>query len=144
VAWSYFQSLPSEANTAFVAAYRDRYGSDRVTDDPIEAGYFGVHMWAQAVESIGTVETASVRARVRGLEFSTPGGPVLVDPKNLHTWKTCRIGRFLEDGQIETVWQSERPIAPRPYPESRKRSEWELFLNGLRERWGGGWAAAAQ
>ena len=143
-AWTYFQSIPSDANAAFVAAYRDRYGSDRVTDDPIEAAYFGVHLWAQTVESIGTVETASVRARVRGLQFSAPGGPVLVDPQNLHTWKTCRIGRFLANGQLEIVWESERPIAPRPYPVSRKKTDWELFLNDLRERWGGGWSAAAQ
>jgi len=143
-AWTYFQSIPSDANTAFVAAYRNRYGSDRVTDDPIEAAYFGVHLWAQTVESIGTVETASVRARVRGLQFSAPGGLVLVDPQNLHTWKNCRIGRFLENGQLEIVWQSERPIAPRPYPASRKKTDWELFLNDLRERWGGGWSAAAQ
>jgi len=143
-AWSYFQSIPSDANAAFVTGYRDRYGSDRVTDDPIEAGYFGVHLWAQTVESIGTVETASVRARVRGLEFSAPGGPVLVDPQNLHSWKTCRIGRFLENGQLEIVWESERPIAPRPYPASRKRTDWELFLNDLREQWGGGWSSAAK
>ena len=143
-AWSYFQSIPSDANAAFVAAYRDRYGSDRVTDDPIEAGYFGVRLWAQTVESIGTVETASVRARVRGLEFSAPGGPILVDPQNLHTWKTCRIGRFLENGQVEIVWVSERPIAPRPYPASRKKSDWERLLNELRDRWGGGWSAAVQ
>jgi urea transport system substrate-binding protein len=143
-AWTYFQSIPSEANATFVAAYRDRYGSDRVTDDPIEAGYFSVHLWAHTVESIGTVETASVRARVRGLEFSAPGGLVLIDPQNLHAWKTCRIGRFLANGQFEIVWQSERPIAPRPYPVSRKKTDWELFLNDLRERWGGGWSAAAQ
>jgi urea transport system substrate-binding protein len=143
-AWTYFQSIPSDANAAFVAAYRHRYGSDRVTDDPIEAGYFGVHLWAQTVESIGTVETASARARVRGLEFSAPGGRVLVDPQNLHTWKTCRIGRFLANGQLEIVWQSERPIAPRPYPASRKKTDWELFMNDLREQWGGGWSAAAQ
>ena len=143
-AWTYFQSVPSDANTKFVAAYRDRYGSDRVTDDPIEAGYFGVHLWANTVESIGTVETASVRARVRGLEFSAPGGPVMIDPQNLHTWKTCRIGRFLENGQLDIVWESERPIAPRPYPASRKKTDWERFMNDLRKRWDGGWSAASQ
>jgi urea transport system substrate-binding protein len=143
-AWSYFQAVPSDANAAFITAYRNRYGSDRVTDDPIEAGYFGVHLWAEAVESIGTVESASVRARVRGLEFLAPGGRVLVDPQNLHTWKPCRVGRFLENGQFEIVWESQSAIAPRPYPASRKMTDWELFLNDLRERWGGGWSAAMQ
>ena len=143
-AWSYFQTVPSDTNAAFIAAYRNRYGSDRVTDDPIEAGYFGVHLWAQAVESIGTVECASVRARVRGLEFLAPGGRVLIDPQNLHTWKPCRVGRFLENGQLEIVWESQSAIAPRPYPPSRKKTDWELFLKDLRERWGGGWSAAVQ
>lgn len=140
-AWSYFQSVPGDENTAFIAAYRDRYGSDRVTDDPIEAGYFGVHLWAKAVESIGTVESASVRARMRGLQYSAPGGPVQVDAKNLHVWKYCRIGRFQENGQFEIVWQSPFPIAPMPFPQTRKNTDWEIFLNDLRLEWGGSWAA---
>lgn len=140
-AWNYFQSIDTEANAAFVAAYRDRYGAARVTDDPIEAGYFGVSLWARAVEATGTVETASVRARVRGLELMAPGGAISVDPQNLHTWKTCRIGRFLANGQVEIVWQSHTPIRPKPYPDSRKQPEWELLLNQLSDSWGGGWSA---
>lgn len=90
------------------------------------------------------VETASVRARVRGLESSTPGGSVMIDPQNLHAWKPCRIGRFLVTGQFDIVWESGKPIPPRPYPATRKKSDWGLFLNDLREQWGGGWSAAMQ
>jgi len=35
--WSYFQSIDTPANRAFVQNFQRRYGSDRVTSDPIEA-----------------------------------------------------------------------------------------------------------
>ena len=50
VAWNYYQTTPGAANEKFVEAYKEKYGDDRVTDDPIEAGYIGVYLWAKAVE----------------------------------------------------------------------------------------------
>ena len=44
VAWNYYQTTPGAKNEAFVKAYKAKYGADRVTDDPIEAGYVGVHL----------------------------------------------------------------------------------------------------
>jgi urea transport system substrate-binding protein len=40
--WNYFESIDSESNKNFVRSYKETFGQDRVTDDPIEAGYFGV------------------------------------------------------------------------------------------------------
>lgn len=47
-AWNYFQTTNTPENTKFVEAYKAKYGNDRVTGDPIEAGYFGVYLWAEA------------------------------------------------------------------------------------------------
>jgi urea transport system substrate-binding protein len=60
-AWSYFQSVEGPDNDSFVRRFKEKYGVDRVTDDPIEAGYFGVHLWAQAVRDAGTPAPAEVR-----------------------------------------------------------------------------------
>ena len=70
-AWNYFQSMDSPKNAGFVERYKAAYGADRVTDDPIEAGYFGVYLWAEAVQKAGTADTAggahgAARRRVRG------------------------------------------------------------------------------
>src|SRR5690606_99312 len=43
-AWNYYQTVDNEVNAAFVEAFQSRYGEDRVTSDPMEAGYFGVYL----------------------------------------------------------------------------------------------------
>ena len=50
--------------------------ADRVTDDPIEAGYFGVYLWAQAVEDAETAEVAAVRSKLGRQSFAAPEGIV--------------------------------------------------------------------
>src|ERR1700744_351569 len=71
-AWNYFMSMPGAANEAFIKAYQAKYGADKVTDDPIEAAYFGVHLWAEAVKKAGTYQTDSVREAVRGMGYDAP------------------------------------------------------------------------
>jgi urea transport system substrate-binding protein len=113
--WNYFQSVDTPANRRFVRRFRDRYGSDRVTDDPIEAAYFQVHLFAQAVKAAESTNVDAIRQAALGLVFAAPGGLVRIDPRNQHTWKVSRIGRIQADGQFKIVWSSEDPLPPRPY-----------------------------
>jgi urea transport system substrate-binding protein len=55
-AWNYYQSVENPQNAKFVNAFKAYAkkanlpgGDKRVTDDPMEAAYFGVYMWKQAV-----------------------------------------------------------------------------------------------
>ena len=48
-AWNYFQSVDSDENKAFVARFKQRFGKERVLDDPMEASYIGVKVWVDAV-----------------------------------------------------------------------------------------------
>ena len=114
-AWNYFQTTDTPANKKFVDAYRAKFGQNRVTDDPIEAGYFGVYLWSQAATKAGSVEVDKVREAAKNLEFSAPGGPVKVDETNQHVWKTVRIGKVRADGQFDEVWNSGGPVKPDPY-----------------------------
>ena len=114
-AWNYFQTTDTPANKKFVEAYKKKFGNDRVTDDPIEAGYFGVYLWSKAVEKAGSVEVDKVREAAKNLEFDAPGGNVKIDEKNQHVWKTVRIGKVRADGQFDEVWNSGKPVQPDPY-----------------------------
>ena len=138
--WNYFQSVETEENARFLKAFRKRYGRARVTADPMEAAYFGVHLWAQAVTDAGTPEVNEVRRRLSGQSFDAPEGLIHVDGDNNHTWKRVRVGRIREDGQFDIVWDSGRAIRPIPYPAYRSRAEWERFLRDLYDGWGGKWA----
>ncbi len=115
-AWNYFMSMATPANQAFVAKYKAKYGNDRVTDDPIEAGYFGVYLWAEAVRKAGTTDVNKVREAVRGVEFNAPEGTVKVDPTNNHTWKIVQIGKITKNGQFDIVWSSGQTVQPDPFP----------------------------
>lgn len=115
---SYFQSLDTAANREWIAGFRDEFGSDRVTDDPMESGWCLVHLWKAAVEKAGTFETEAVRAAMReGLTFAGPGGLVRLDPKTQHCTKYFRLGRIRADRQFDIVHQSGAPIDPEPYPQ---------------------------
>jgi len=48
--WSYFQSVNTPESIQFVEKFKKKYGQHRVVSDPMEAAYFGVHLWAQAVK----------------------------------------------------------------------------------------------
>jgi urea transport system substrate-binding protein len=141
--WNYFQSVDEPANARFVAAFRARYGAARVLSDPMEAAYFGVKLWAQAVRRAGTEQVGAVREAVTQRVVAAPGGPVYVDPSNRHVWKTVRVGRVRGDGQFDIVWQSAKPIRPQPYPPSRAPADWDQAVEQLYRGWGGRWANPA-
>jgi urea transport system substrate-binding protein len=138
-AWNYFQNINRPANRKFVEEFKKKYGPDRVTTDPIEAGYFGVYLWYQAVKSAGTVDIQAVKETIKGQQFAAPGGMVTVDTENQHTWKTVRIGKVRADGQFDVVWDSEAPVRPDPFPGYRKKTEWKLFLHNLYVGWDKSW-----
>ena len=114
-AWNYFMSLDTPENKSFVAAFKAKYGQNRVTDDPIEAAYYGVYVWKAAVEKAKSFDVDKVREQVYGLEFDAPGGKKQMDPKNQHTYKPVYIGEILKNGQFKIVWKSNGLVKPDSY-----------------------------
>jgi urea transport system substrate-binding protein len=114
-AWNYYETTNTPTNPAFVAAYKARYGANSVVDDPMEAGYTAVHLWAMAVDKAGTTDVAAVKAASANLTWQAPEGQVTIDPVSQHLYKTARIGVIQPDGLINEVWNSGGPIKPDPY-----------------------------
>jgi urea transport system substrate-binding protein len=115
VAWNYYQTTNTPENAVFVKAYQAKYGADKVVDDPMEAGYVGVKLWAQAVAKAGTTNVDAVKAALAGSTYAAPEGLVTVDGTNHHLFKTARIGTIQASGQIVEVANSGGPIPPDPY-----------------------------
>ncbi|WP_128661158.1 urea ABC transporter substrate-binding protein [Paenibacillus sp. 598K] len=125
-AWNYYQTTDTPENKAFVDNYKAAYGADRVTADPIEAGYDAVYLWAAAVEKAGTTDVDAVKEAAKGLEWDAPGGKVTIDGDNQHIYKTVRIGEVQADGQFKELWNSGEPVKPDPYLETY---EWAASLS---------------
>jgi len=123
--WSYFQSLPGEANLRFVTAFQQRYGADRVTSDPVEAAYVGVRLWAQAVREAGTDAPEQVNRTMLHQSMAAPSGIAAIDRGTRHLWKHVRIGKARSDAQFDLVWSSENILRPSPFPDYRSRFEWQ-------------------
>ena len=112
-AWNYFQSIDTPRNNAFVQKFKKfcakeglPKGMARVTDDPIEAAYFGVYVWKAAVEKAGSFDVDKVRQAVYGLKFEAPGGDKSMHPNNQHTLKPVLIGEIKKDGQFKILFET--------------------------------------
>ncbi len=112
--WSYFQSLDTPANRAFVRRFQQRYGGDRVTSDSIEAAYTQVYLWQAAVTAAQTTDTDAVRQAAYHQRWDAPSGPVYCEP-NHHLQKACHVGQAQADGQFRIVYSSPGPIRPQPW-----------------------------
>lgn len=115
VAWNYYETTETDRNTKFVSDYKSEYGSDRVTGDPIEAGYIAVYMWAAACEKAGSFEVEDVRMAAKGLSFTAPEGTVTIDGSNQHLYKQVRIGKINDKGLIDEIWATPGAVKPDPY-----------------------------
>ncbi len=80
-AWNYFMSVKNPENTKFKAQWASWVqsqnlpgGSKRVTNDPMEATFVGIHMWKQAVEKAKSTDVDKVRVAMIGQKVAAPSG----------------------------------------------------------------------
>ncbi|MBI3093765.1 MAG: urea ABC transporter substrate-binding protein [Rhodocyclales bacterium] len=123
--WSYFGSLPGEANRRFVAAFQARYGTDRVTSGPIEAAYVSIKLWAQAVRDAGSEKPGLVNLLVQQQSIAAPSGLFAVDRSTRHMWRPVRIGKERADRGFDLVWDSGVALRPMPFPDYRSHVAWQ-------------------
>ena len=135
-AWNYFMSIKNPTNDAFIkqwSAYAKAkkiagHDTKPLTNDPMEATYIGIHMWAQAVEKAKSTDTDKVIAAMAGQTVKAPGGFVsTMDPKNHHLHKPVFIGEVKADGQVKVVWKTPGPVKAQPWspyiPENKGKKD---------------------
>lgn len=136
-AWNYFMSIDTPENKVFIKKWKDYVkkhnlpgGDARVTNDPMEATYIGVQMWAQAVKQAGTTEIDAVRQAIGYQKVKGPSGfEITMDAKNHHLWKPVFIGEVQANGQFEIVWKTPGPVRAQAWspfiPDSAKKvADW--------------------
>jgi urea transport system substrate-binding protein len=117
---SYFQSVVSAENDAFVKMWADfNEQRDKTTSDPMEATLIGFRMWVQAVTQAGTTDVNAVRQAMYGQRVKAPSGFEVVMNTNHHLSKPAMIGKLGPDATFEVVWRSINPI---------KASVWSRYI----------------
>jgi urea transport system substrate-binding protein len=122
-AWNYFESIKNPVNAEWIKkwkAYAVKMklpnAATAVTNDPMEATYIGINMWAQAVKAAGTTDVEKVIAKVGGQTFKAPDGfTIEMDKTNHHLHKPVFIGEVKADGQFNVVWKTPAPIRAQPW-----------------------------
>jgi len=129
-AWNYFMSIKNPTNDEFIKKWSEYAKAKNIaghkdkplTNDPMEATYIGINMWAQAVKKAGTTDVNKVIAAMGGQTFKAPGGFMsTMDPKNHHLHKPVFIGEVKADGQFKVVWKTPGPVKAQP---------WSPFIEG--------------
>ena len=123
-AWNYFMSIKNPTNADFIkkwsayakakniAGHKDK----PLTNDPMEATYIGINMWAQAVAKAKSTDTDKVIAAMAGQTFKAPGGfTSTMDKENHHLHKPVFIGEVKADGQFNVVWKTPGPVVADPW-----------------------------
>ncbi|HBN22953.1 MAG TPA: urea ABC transporter substrate-binding protein [Holosporales bacterium] len=136
--WSYFQSINSHTNADFIVKFQRRFPGKVVITDPMEAAYFGVHLWAKAAQKAGTANPQVVLQFIEQ-NFPAPEGVVYLDSQNHHTWKFARIGKIRFDGQFAIIWDSNHQVKPEPYLPIKSKKQWDAFVQKLYLGWGKKW-----
>ena len=120
-AWNYFMSIDTPENKAFVEKWKAYVkkanlpgGDKRVTNDPMEATYIGIQMWAQAVKQAGSTDIDAVR---QAIGYQT--GPLslgLRHPDGRQEPPPAQAGLHRRDQGRRTVPDrlEDRRSAPRP------------------------------
>jgi urea transport system substrate-binding protein len=136
-AWNYFMSIDTPENKAFIAKWRQYVkasslpgGDKRVTNDPMEATYIGIQMWAHAAEQAHSIDVDAVRQAIGQQKVRAPSGfDIQMDGANHHLHKPVFIGEVRADGQFKVVWKTPGPIRAQAWspfiPESSKKvADW--------------------
>mmetsp|Transcript_28656 Transcript_28656/g.66458 ORF Transcript_28656/g.66458 Transcript_28656/m.66458 type:complete len:1743 (+) Transcript_28656:82-5310(+) len=123
-AWNFFMVLkdaqacpgsfdPTQA-IGFVNRYRAMYGNESLVNDPMEAAYIAVLLWAEAVELAGTFDIEIVRKTVIGMAVGAPEGEVTMT-ENHHITKFVRLGEVTPSGEFSIFYESTRAVFPEPW-----------------------------
>jgi urea transport system substrate-binding protein len=136
-AWNYFMSIDTPENKAFIAKWKAYVkaknlpgGDARVTNDPMEATYTGMKLWAAAANQAGTTNVDAVRQAIANQSMKAPAGFVeSLSGKNHHLTKPVYIGEVQANGQFKIVWKTKGPIEAQAWspfiPDSaKKKADW--------------------
>jgi len=114
VAYPYFEELDNSTNAAFTAAWQSEYGDNYpyITDLAVYV-WEGWHLWADAVNSAGTLDREAVIAELETgtVSFDSPKGTVTMDGPSHHLVQPVSLARANDSNGFD-VFETFENIPP--------------------------------
>ena len=101
---AYIEEIPTDANKAFIEAWRAKWPDEPYINQPARCAYVAVHIMAEAWRRAGTTDTdAVISALESGITFDAPEGRVLLDPATHHLTMNIRMAHVDETHAVSWV-----------------------------------------
>ena len=101
---AYIEEIPTDANKAFIEAWRAKWPDEPYINQPARCAYVAVHIMAEAWRRAGTTDTdAVISALESGITFDAPEGRVLLDPATHHLTMNIRMAHVDEEHPVSWV-----------------------------------------
>lgn len=111
----YFKNVKNPVNQKFVETYAQKIKDGTQPTYAVMGGYNGALFLGEALKKAKDPDnTQQVIAAFKGLKIDSPSGEISIDSSNNHTNLFCRIGKVDEKGEINVLYESPNPIAPKP------------------------------
>jgi urea transport system substrate-binding protein len=114
---NYFNTIDTEANAVYLAAYAAKYGEDaaKAVTAVGEASYDAVYLLSMSLAKCGDdITTESILANFNDLTFDAPQGTIMIDNETHHIYCKALIGLVQPDSTIKVVFSSDDVIKPVP------------------------------
>ncbi len=111
---TWFLSYKSPESTKFLDGYYKEAGKGTLVTMFGEGTYDAIHMWAQAVQKAGTIETEKVVDALEGLSYLAPQGKITIDPVTHHAAVRCLIAESTADPNNFNILADLGIIPPKP------------------------------
>ena len=101
---AYIEEIPTDANKAFIEAWRAKWPDEPYINQPARCAYVAVHIMAEAWRRAGSTDTdATIAALESGITFDAPEGRVLLDPATHHLTMNIRMAHVDEAHAVSWV-----------------------------------------
>ncbi|MCY4407344.1 MAG: ABC transporter substrate-binding protein [Rhodospirillaceae bacterium] len=101
---AYIEEIPTDANKAFIEAWRAKWPDEPYINQPARCAYVAVNIMAEAWRRAGSTDTdATIAALESGITFDAPEGRVLLDPATHHLTMNIRMAHVDETHSVSWV-----------------------------------------
>ncbi len=111
----YFKNVKNSLNEAFVKKYTATFHDGTQPTYAVMGGYNAGKFLGEALKKAADPQnTEQVAAAFKELKIQSPSGEISIDGSNNHTRLYCRIAQVDDKGEANVIYESEKPIDPKP------------------------------